>query len=958
MPRIYLFVLTSLLALSAHSADAPFIGTLHAGKRVTVRSIQIHTHIAGSYARTDIAVTLYNPNRRPADVELRFPLLPGQHVAAMKLDGIAATPIDGDRAGQERFKPEELPAPLAAPANTAVNVLALRTNEMPGCATQHVTLQIDEMLHPKDGAYTYSFPLDKLGRANHFQFTLSVDSDQAPQADGKFSSLRFPLTTSDWVTSLDHRNYSAPEALTISWNVGRKPYARSQALDDQRYFVAEIPTLPISTPRILPKVVGLLWDSSSHAANRQLGIDLALLDRYFQAMGNGEVRLTRLRHIAEETEHFTVENGRWDALRRALTETVNDGASMLDGWGPDPAVGDYLLFSDGHRDPGAPNFPTLLQGQRLYAVSSAPSPEVAWLSALTATNMGRYLPLASMGAVEDAANKLLHDPTRLLAISADGASQLTADSIFADDGMLRMAGVLDRPEAKLHVRYATSKGEYDTTVPVTARGLQSEVAGPVWAEERVAALAIDPQANSAESAGLTRQFALGHGHSAYALLNRPYYNAAPPTAAPLPPELPVFDKLAEAWSTQQAWWQQAFPKGPVPPSYRELLAHRITVTGSSIHRTLKEDALPVQVIYPDRCFLGRGGGLEEPTLRNPFACVVEQSVSCPPPYVTAIAIDQQWSTHANRTPGNAPERLLDASEVLAAPADKTYASYIAAKANGTFSTSSYIDISDKLFAQGQTELGLRVLSNVASTASGDHYIQHVLGRRLMQAGHADRAVLLLNRLLKDDPGNGGLVLDLAHAHLALSQAAEATEVLTRALLNSRICDSGYLVACSRMLLAEQNALLANHPVASDTVAKLDPRLLGNDPMDLRITMSAAHKYVDRGYYLTTHIHFIVTDPNGESSDITASESYQGGRVIAAMLDGIDAQEFDLRTAKPGKYKVEVDPVQIPISGPVQVDIATRFGTPNAKQHTVLVYPRPGTKRVLVAEFELPAAALQ
>jgi hypothetical protein len=121
----------------------------------------------------------------------------------------------------------------------------------------------------------------------------------------------------------------------------------------------------------LPSEIGLLWDGSGSAGQRDRTREFALLDRYFAALGDGSVALTVLRDRAEPVRRFRIRAGNWSELRAALQAVRPDGASALAQWQPQSSVKEYLLFSDGLLTYGPEQLPAMAPDQRLFAVSSA-----------------------------------------------------------------------------------------------------------------------------------------------------------------------------------------------------------------------------------------------------------------------------------------------------------------------------------------------------------------------------------------------------------------------------------------------------------------------------------------------------------------------------------------------------------------------------------------------------------
>ncbi|MDD5613155.1 MAG: DUF2135 domain-containing protein, partial [Gallionella sp.] len=98
-------------------------------------------------------------------------------------------------------------------------------------------------------------------------------------------------------------------------------------------------------------------------------------------------------------------------------------------------------------------------------------------------------------------------------------------------------------------------------------------------------------------------------------------------------------------------------------------------------------------------------------------------------------------------------------------------------------------------------------------------------------------------------------------------------------------------------LAELNAVIARAPVGTALdISRMDKRLLRNLPLALRVVLSWDADNTD--------IDLWVTDPNGEKVYYGNRLSYQGGAISRDFTGGYGPEEFSLRNAKPGVYKVQ------------------------------------------------------
>src|SRR5262249_52133130 len=159
--------------------------------------------------------------------------------------------------------------------------------------------------------------------------------------------------------------------------------------------------------------------------------EFALLDAYFRRMGDGEVRLTRLRDAAEPAQTFRVQKGDWRTLRQALETTPYDGATNLGAFVPDDAAGEVLLFSDGLSNYGDQPFPATRVP--VYAVSAAVGADTVRLRHIAERSGGRYVDLVTQDSAQ-AARVLLNAVSRVARIEGTGATDLVLASPYAGRG--------------------------------------------------------------------------------------------------------------------------------------------------------------------------------------------------------------------------------------------------------------------------------------------------------------------------------------------------------------------------------------------------------------------------------------------------------------------------------------------------------------------------------------------
>ncbi|MGP1665246.1 MAG: YfaP family protein, partial [Rhodanobacter sp.] len=132
-------------------------------------------------------------------------------------------------------------------------------------------------------------------------------------------------------------------------------------------------------------------------------------------------------------------------------------------------------------------------------------------------------------------------------------------------------------------------------------------------------------------------------------------------------------------------------------------------------------------------------------------------------------------------------------------------------------------------------------------------------------------------------------------------------------------------------------------------ARFDGRLLRNLPVDLRVVLNWDADNSDMDLW--------VTDPNGERAYYGNRLTRQGGRMSTDLTTGYGPEEFMLKRAIPGKYKVEANYYgnsQQLVSGSVTLRLAliTAFGKPDAREQSVILRLANSQETVFVGEFEV------
>ena len=915
---------------------------------VALESVKIHTDIRGSFAVTSIEMRFFNPNRRQLEGELQFPLLEGQRVTgmAMDVDGKLrdAVPVEKTR-GQAVF--EEVTRAQIDPALLQVtqgNNYKLRVYPILPGKHKTVVIRYLESLHVAGNRHLYRLPLAYAQTLAQFDLTVTVTEKPAPQVRGAdaLGEFAFERTGRFYTARVSREQFAARGMLEIAIPVSDRPQTYTQVYEGRTYFYAEVPVPARSTPRPLPRAITLIWDASGSGAQRDHAREFALLDAYFKKAGTVDVKLVRLRDSVDAPESFSIRNGDWRSLRRAVERTVYDGATNFAAFVPEaqPSAQEYLLFTDGLGNFGGRDFP--VTSVPVYTVASAPHSDSAWLANVAQRSGGRYINLLSHSAAEAALNLLSHT-TRLLTLDAEGASQVVATSPFPERGVLRVAGILAASTARVQLGIALpGESSRETTITVGPDAAESPFAALTWASLRVDELDVDYRLNRGAILRLGKAFGLVTRGTSLIVLDRvedyARFEIMPPPELRAEYErqrlamqqqqgtarLSQLERVVKLFAQKQAWWAREFPKDerPAVASQPESAMMRAPAPTA---RPAPKPAAALPRLSAQRAITGDAAA--------PMSARESSTPAAP-----------QIGIQLRRWTSDAP---YIARFAKAAPAE-FYRIYLDERASYPNSTAFILDVADQLFEKGQADFGVRVLSNLAEMDLENRHVLRILGYRLLQAGKPQLAIPVFEQVLELSPEEPQSYRDLGLAYAADKQYQKAIDALYEVAIRPW---QGRFPEIELIGLAELNSIVvqAEREGVKLDVSRIDPRLLKNLPLDLRVILTWDADDTD--------IDLWVTDPNGEKSYYGNRLTYQGGRMSPDFTGGYGPEEFSLRAAKPGKYLVQVNfyghrRQTVAGATTLQVKFITGFGTPQQQERIVTLRLRERTEIVTVGEFEV------
>ena len=720
----------------------------------------------------------------------------------------------------------------------------------------------------------------------------------------------------------------------------------------------------------------IVWDASGSGAQRRIDRELALLDAYFAAARDTTVSLVRVADVAAPPLRFEVRSGDWTALRRALETTVYDGASNLGAVRHDGVSQEALWFSDGLANYGAPwrlAFPV-----PVYAIHSAASSDSAALQALADATGGRRIDLAT-ATRQSAADALLRRASTLVGVGAVGARDLVVESQSLAAGRLVLAGVMTEPHAEVTVRIRDAAGAVTTrVVAVRSDRNASHLAALQWARLTLASLEGEARTNKVRIREIGKRFGLATRETSLIVLEQVddyVRNDIEP-----PPELrAAYEKIAATvarrrvesdaarlaqvvrrFEARVAWWNRDFPKDDLPPplaiaKQEATSANAIGALSSALDARRQRPDAPRENKDQDRAAARAPSAMPAAApvpAQSRLAAAADSGVAAERAKKVAEPADSQTTISIAVTPAANASAALKRLE--AARPDEWSRIYLDERRANVTSVGFFLEAAEFFLAKGDREHraeGLRALSNLAELDLQNRQVLRLLAYRLQQAGETAAALPILERVLELAPNEpqSHRDLGLALADVGQSQAAvDRLYAVVTGAWDGRFADID-LIALTELNAVVDKARRDGKPV--DTRA-IDPRLLRNLPLDVRVVLAWDADNTD--------VDLHVFDPNGEEVYYGHNLSHQGGAITHDATGGYGPEEFALKIAKPGKYRVVANffghRQQVLTTGTgIMLWFSSGHGTAaqQDRRTTVRVKSEHG-ERVAVGEFEVVA----
>ena len=925
---------------------------------MVLQDLSIDILVIGQTAITTMEMTFYNPNTRVMEGEFQFPLADGQQVSRFALDingkmreGVVVDKALGRKAFEDIVRRGIDPGLLE---KTEGNNFKARVYPMPAKGTRRVLIAFEQELHERNGQDYYFLPITANTTLKNFKVRTEVVS-RFVKADIQNSlQLDFKQARNSYISEVSQQNFALNQNIALTFPKIEKPQSISATKGNKTYCYGNI-ALATAQPknRPIPTEIGILWDASHSASNRDRAKEFAFLDAYFKALKNVKVVLSSFNIRTDKTLTFEVKNGNWQALKSHLESLQYDGATDGNAINFSLKADELLLFSDGIFNFGSKEFSVkevVKQAKTPITVVNASAvantPKMQYLANATG---GSFIDLTTL-TTEQALKVAQTIPFQLLDIEVKNgkiANIFPQKGTAISKGNFTLAGELQTKEASLILSFGYPKNvivqkEIHFAANSDTSESEFELLRRIWAEKQIAQLEREG-AEQKQIDAVGREYSIvTKGNSLIVLETvEDYvrYRITPPKELQMEyskrlanqekqkedSAKRILENVIAQSAEQSKWWNTQYPLKDSKSKNKAVIME--------------------EVVYPiDNNAIADVAAVEAPSMERSASKEVSSNAmakrATAPRSTPAPASVPTSKIELNAYNPDTPYlKVMQYTEE-----SKAVETYYKLKKEYGNTPSFYVDVADYFFKKGNREQAILVVSNLAELSLDDPQLLRMLGYKLSNYSAKKEAVQVFRKVaqLREEEPQSFRDLGLALAEDA--QYNEAAKNLYRVVTNEWSSRFGDV---QLVTLNDLNSLIARHQGID--VSYIDKRLLKKEPVDVRVVLSWDTDNCDMDLW--------VTDPKDEKCYYQNTLTYLGGKISRDVTQGYGPEEFMLKKAENGKYKVQVDyfgthsqKQLMPVS--LRITFYTHFGTPQQKQEETTVRLSNAKEVIEVGAFQV------
>jgi tetratricopeptide (TPR) repeat protein len=968
---------------------------------VYLSKLNIDVKVAGTVAITTMEMTFRNKTNRILEGELVFPLPEGISVSRYALDMNGrmreAVPVEKEKATEVFEEIERRRVDPGMLEKVEGNNFRTRIYPLPANGTRTVIIAYEEELAFTDKhSLRYHLPLDYTKPLDHFKLDIAVSQAAVkPELEEEpDDNMQFKTWHNNYTASVSKDNFTPEQSLTIT--IPKAPdqaEVMMQEAGGNYYFLVNcFPKQELRT-KTKPDAITVIWDASLSGLHRDTKKELDLLDKYLAHNSDAVVNLTVLNNTFRKVGEFRSQNGSWNELRRTIERLNYDGGTNYSKI-VFPAADEYLFFTDGLSSLSTGDIK--LPNKPVYTITSAARSDFSYLQFIAQKTGGVFINLEALKSTE-AEKMLTQQALQFIGIKNNRLVSETYPSMPKPIvNNFSLAGIAAESKTTITLQFGYGKtvtSEKTITLDFSKHQTDAVNLQRVWAQKKIGELDVQYDQNKELITLLGKQFSIVTRSTSLIVLETVndyvHYEIEPPAELRdqydrmikqqlVQRENNVRVTLANAlqyFNSLSAWWKMNFTAKVIPPQppkkeetrmradsvqYAPRVANNqtarqelqeVVVTG---YGTQRKKSVTGSVAQADRSAIGDASVAGTFAGRVPGVAVEGESFKSvrrandsddavrsgnnSNGYISSIDI-KQWT----------PDRVYLQSLEKEKKGNR-YQLYLTLRKDYLSTPTFYYDVANFFFREKDSATGLQILTNMAEIDLENHELYKLLGCKLRETGAYEEAVAVFRKILQWRPQEPQSYRDYGLALADAGQYQNALDTLYASLKkNYSQGTAGLYPGVEEIIVTEINQLIALHRDQLD-ISAIDAKLVHAMPVDVRVVLNWNKNNTDMDLW--------VTDPNSETCYYSHKQTLIGGRMSNDFTRGYGPEQFMLKKAVNGKYKVQINyygDQQFKFSGPTTVlaEIYTHYSDGRQERKLITLQMEKGARQegVLVGEFQ-------
>lgn len=943
-------------------------GTFKTTNEVGLQKLDLQVKIVGNISTTVATMTFYNNSSRILEGRLTFPLPENVSVAGYALDINGklrnAVPVEKAKAKEVLESIEKRNVDPGIIEKVEGNNFRTRIYPINPKGTRTIQITYNMELKNEQKDLVYFIPLLEQKVIKDFKLNVSIfENIDAPELQEKPNGdFVFVKNGNVWNATISKNNFKAKNNLKILLPQTENGIQTimQPASANHFYFLSQI---SISTQKIAkkkPSDLAIIWDNSLSGLQRNHKKELDLLGQYFKNLGNVNVKLYTLNNELKSLKEFKIKNGNWQDLKNVISKITYDGGTDF-GLLKNISSDEILFFTDGISTFGDLN---LALKQPIYSVVSSPKADFSQLKFIAAKSGGEFINLNENSA-EQEVGKLIFQSLKFLGIKNNASVSEVYPSLATNvSDHFALAGILNQPKASIILQFGFgNKVSLEKTIELNSATQSSNDwdISKFWAQKKIADLEVFDQKNTNEIKNIGQQFGLVTQNTSLIVLE----NLQDYVRYKITPPEELRDEYNKITKNNLARLEES----------RKGLMHKSEEMIENLKKWYATDFSIIKKYPKPNDQVSNETEVAMPAPTPTSSPSIQRDSASRNQDIDQVVVTAYGTSRRNRSLGYSSDSKAKQSSITAKgkittievksdeeymkffegkSAQEIYAEYLKLRPEYSSTPSFYFDVAQLLFAKNDRKTAIMVLSSVADLDLENEELYKLLAYKLKNENIFDKELYVTGKVLKWRPFDPQSYRDYALAAEDNGDYQTALDNLYKILTRSyspemATRDNGI----EETILMEINELIARYGDKLD-VSKINKKLIADLPVNIRVVLNWNKDNTD--------IDLWVTDPTGERCIYNHKETSIGGRLSDDFTTGFGPEQFLLKKAIKGKYKIETNffaETQVSLSGPtaIMAEVYINYATGKQERKTV-VFQRDrkegSTKNkegVLIGEFE-------